>query len=122
MSTLMKFYLSPYTLQFEAGGDYPATRTNRIFQVQDRTAAGAVKVETLGITIHTRTIAFNLMSKTDYVALVEWFLDVVNGGEKVFEFTDEYGDTGNVRITDSIIDFTETSLARYSGTLNLEYV
>ncbi len=122
MSTLMKFYLDPHTLQFEAGGDYPATRTNRIFQVQDRTAAGTVQVETLGVTVRSRRIVFNLMSKTDYLALVDWFLNVANGGENVFEFTDEYGYVGDVRIMDSMLDFAETSLERYAGTINLEYV
>ncbi len=122
MSTPMKFESTPHILQFEAGGDYPATRTNRVFQVRDRTAGGQLKVETLGIQNKTRVLVFNLMSKVDYTALIDWFLNVVNGGEVDFEFTDEYGDTGTVKITDNILDFTETSLERYSGTLNLEYV
>jgi len=122
MSTSMKFELAPNTLQFEAGGDYPARRTYEVVQVQDRTAGGSLQVETLGINILSRAIIFNLMSKTDYDALINWFLNVVNGGESTFDFTDEYGDTAEVRITDNILDFGETSLERYSGTLNLEYV
>jgi len=122
MSTLMQFYLAPYTLVFEAGGDYPATRTHSVTQVQDRSAGGKIHVETLGVQIRTRVLHFNLMSKADYDSLVDWFLNIVNGGERDFEFTDEYGDSGNVKIIDSTLDFSETSLERYSGFITLEYV
>ena len=122
MSTLMRFDLAPHSLVFEAGADYPATRTNRVFQVQDRSAGGNLRVETLGVQVRTRVLNFNLMSKTDYDNLIDWFLNIVNAGEKDFEFTDEYGDTNTVKIIDNILDFGETSLERYSGTLALEYV
>ena len=122
MSTLMRFDLAHHSLVFEAGADYPATRTNRVFQVQDRSAGGNLRVETLGVQVRTRVLNFNLMSKTDYDNLIDWFLNIVNAGEKDFEFTDEYGDTNTVKIIDNILDFGETSLERYSGTLALEYV
>lgn len=122
MSTLMKFYLAPHTLQFEAGGDYPANRVTKVFQVKDRTAGGTLQVETLGITTRTRTIVFNEMSLTDYTALIDWFIDVVNAGELTFEFTDEYGDVfPEARIINSELDFNETSLELYSGSLDVEY-
>jgi hypothetical protein len=122
MSTLMKFEKDANILQFEAGGDYPARRPVELLQVQDRTAAGTLQVETLGITIKRRTIVFNLMTETDYNALLDWFLNIVNGGAEVFDFTDEYGTLfEDVRITDNIIDFPETSYKRYSGELNLEF-
>lgn len=121
MSTLLKFVYGVNTLQFEAGGDYPAKRTSEILQVQDRTAAGTLKVETLGVNIKTRTISFNLMSLSDYQNLFDWFENIVNGGAEIFEFTDEYGTVSNVRITDSILSFDETSLQRFSGSITLEY-
>ena len=118
----MRFDAGSNSIQFEAGGDYPAKRKHEIMQVTDRTAAGTLQVETLGIQLKTRTISFKLMSLIDYTALVDWFLNVVNGGETTFDFTDEYGDVGEVRITDSVLDFSETSLNRFSGSIKLEYV
>jgi len=122
MSTLMRFDLAPDSLQFEAGGDYPAKRSHKVFQVTDRSAGGKLHVETLGVQTKTRLIVFNLMSEADYLALVDWFLNTVNAGEKDFEFTDEYGDIGTVKIMQNVIDFDETSLKLYSGSLLLEYV
>lgn len=121
MSTLMKFVYGGNTLQFEAGGDYPAGRRTELLQVQDRTAAGILQVEDLGITIASRTIQFNLMSKVDYDALVDWFVNIVNGGSETFEFTDEYGIVRDAIITNTILDFEETNFNLYSGQLVLEY-
>ena len=121
MSTLMKFEVGSEVLQFEAGGDYPAKRKQELLQAKDRSAAGDLQIENLGIKIKTRVIVFNLMSKADYVALVDWFLNVAQGGSLPFIFTDEYGDAGEVRIMDSIIDFDENSLEAYSGSITLEY-
>lgn len=122
MPTLMQFKLNALELNFEAGGDYPASRPVELFQVQDRTAAGILQIEDLGVQVRRRSINFNLMSQADYDALLDWFLNVVNGGMETFEFTDEKGFAGDVKITDQIIDFTETSFERYSGSLNVEYV
>ena len=122
MPTLMNFKQGTNELFFEAGGDYPASRPVELFQVQDRTAAGILQVEDLGVQTRRRVITFNLMSKADYDALLDWFLNIANGGMIDFEFTDEKGFTGTVKITDQIIDFIETSYESYSGTLNVEYV
>lgn len=122
MSSLMKFELTPYILEFEAGADYPAKRRAEIFQVTDRTAAGTLQVENLGVTATKRVLNFNLMSKTDYDALLNWYLNVSVGAASSFEFTDEYGNVGTVKILDDEINFDETSLYRYSGSITLEYV
>lgn len=122
MSTLMKFEYLSYTLQFLAGGDYPANYATSLMQVQDRTAAGTLQVENLGITIKRRTIVFTLMPKEDYDALENWFLNVVVGGSNSFFFTDEYGITKTVKIIDPVLDFTETSLNRFSGSITVEYI
>lgn len=122
MSTLMKFELAPYSLQFEAGATYPAKRTHEVLQVRDRTAGGTPQTETLGVTIKERVLNFELMSLNDYEALVDWFLNVVNAGELAFDFTDEYGVTSSVEFVDTEIDFDETSLGSFSGSVTLEYV
>lgn len=121
MSTLMKFELAPHSLQFLTGGSYPGQRTYQVLQVKDRTAGGTLKVADLGIQIRTRVIDFNMMCKSEYDDLIDWFLNVVNGGMLAFDFTDEYGDTSEVRIVDDTINFSETSLYRYSGSITVEY-
>ena len=122
MSSLMRFELGANSIAFEAGGDYPAQRVRRVYQVTDRSAGGKLHVETLGIQTIERTISFSLMPKVDYDALVDWFLNVSNGGEYDFTFTDEYGDSGTVKIVDSALDFTEVFYGRYSGSITLEYI
>lgn len=121
-TTLMKFESGSDVLEFEAGADYPASRPIELFQVQDRTAAGVLQVESLGISVSSRSLIFNLMSLADYEALINWFVNIVNGGEKDFTFTDERGLAGSVKITDNIINFPETDFELFSGVLNLEYV
>lgn len=121
MSTLMKFVYEGNTLQFEDGAEYPATRRAELMQVQDRTAAGTLQVEDLGIAINSRVLYFTLMTKNDYDALIDWYLNIVNGASKVFEFTDEYGIVRNAIIIDSFLEFNEVSLNRYSGQFTVEY-
>lgn len=122
MSTLLKFELAPYTLQFEAGADYPAARRVKIFQVQERTAAGNIKTENLGITTYQRDLNFNLMSDTDYSALINWYVNISIGSKNSFIFTDEYGNVyNNAKLLDNELDFSEQSLSRHSGKITLEY-
>lgn len=121
MSSLMKFQSGAVVLQFIAGGDYPAKRKHSLTQVSDRTASGKLQTEDLGLYFKTRVLNFNLMPLEDYQALITWFLDVAVGSKNEFEFTDEYGDVGTVRILDSELDFDETSYQRFSGSITLEY-
>ena len=120
--TLLKFEYNGDVLEFIDGSDYPAKSTTELFQVQDRTAAGTVQIENLGITTGTRTLNFTLMTTSDYNMLMDWFLYTVNGGEKEFNFTDEYGITKPVRFISDKMEFTETYHNRHSGRVILEYV
>ncbi len=122
MSTLMKFELAPHELIFEAGGDYPANRKDAILQVANRTAGGKNQVETLGVKIRSRRIVFNEMSQADYFALINWSMNVTNGSELNFYFTDEYGEVGLVKLLTPDIDFNETSLQLYAGSIEVEYI
>lgn len=122
MATLMKFELGSDVLEFEAGAEYPARRPVELYQIKDRTAAGTLQIEKLGITIRSRVLTFTLMPIEDYDKLINWFVNIVNGGQKSFIFTDERGAEGEVKITDDIIDFPEVDFEIFSGTLTLEYI
>jgi len=121
MSTSLQFDYGVDSLVFENASDYPSQKRVEMLQVQDRTAGGTTHVETLGINIISRKLQFNLMSLTDYNALVDWFVNTVQGGRLPFDFTDEYGTTAEVRFVDNVLDFTEVSLNSYSGSFTLEY-
>lgn len=122
MSTLMKFDYFGQILQFEEGASYPALRPIEKMQSTERTAGGTLKIENLGITIRKRTLNFEDMLKTDHDKLKEWFDNIVNASENTFQFTDERGFVGSVKITDNQFLFSEDDFELFSGVLNLEYV
>lgn len=120
--TLMKFEYGSETLQFTVGGSYPSTQPTRIYGAQDRTAAGTLQYEELGIVTRARVVVFNLMPLADYEALLDWFVNIAEAGKNAFTFTDEYGAVGEVVFTNQTIDFAETSLNRFNGQISLEYL
>lgn len=122
LATSLKFEYLTNSIEFESGASYPERDTHQKYQVVDRSAGGQLHVETLGVSRIIRTLLFQNMSQTDYDALVDWFDNIVNGAEIAFTFTDEYGDSGTVRIIDSTLNFKNVSLGRFSGTLSLEFV
>lgn len=122
MSTLLKFVFGSQVLQFSEGASYPASRPIRKLVIKDRTAAGTLRIEELGITIRERPLVFEDMIKSDHDLLRDWFDNVVNGCMEIFEFTDERGFVGNVQIIDETFDFVEDDFELFSGVLNLEYV
>lgn len=121
MSTLMKFDFGAFELQFQEGASYPAPRPIEKLQVVDRTAAGTLQIEKLGITLRRRVLTFIDMSKTDHDGLKDWFDNVANGAENTFTFIDERGFSGEVKIIDNVFDFEETDFELFSGSLTLEY-
>ncbi len=120
--TTLKFHLAPHTLQFECGSEYPGSHYDEVVQVTDRTAGGTLQVETLGVTIEQKTLAFTHMPKADYDALVNWYKTISQGALHTFEYTDEFGTIRNVKILSGSMDFAEVFLNTYSGSLQLEVV
>lgn len=117
----MKFVYGSDVLQFEEGASYPAARPIEKLQVSDRTAAGTLQTEELGITLRRRVLNFFDMIKTDHDALRDWFDNIANGSENAFEYTDERGYVGTVKILDNTFDFQEDDFELFSGSLTVEY-
>ena len=95
----MRFYLpeTGESLDFTVPASYPYSQKRKKVQVLDRTAAGIHQVETFFVDTNTLTINFSDMPDADYQALLNWFVNVVNGMEKEFRMTDDLGDVRMVR-------------------------
>jgi hypothetical protein len=118
----VKFVSGATELQFEVNISYPARRPIEKVQVVDRTASGKLRVESYGVTINTFPLIFVDISETDYDGLRSFFDTTANGALNSFTYYDESGATHTVRFTDNILDFSQTSINRYSGELTLEAV
>ncbi len=120
MSTLLRFDLGAQFLQFERGSSYPSSKTLKLAQVRARTAAGTLKTENLGVSIRTQVLILNYMSKTDYLALINWYENIAVGSTNAFTFTNEYGEQFLVKMVDSALNFSESSMCKYDGNVTLE--
>lgn len=117
-----KFVLGESQLQFSRGLRYPVEKPNEKVQALDRTGAGSLQVESLGLGIRTRILRFRNLPQADYEALDAWFDDIANGAANSFTYIDEDGVSMTVRIITPKLNFAETALERFSGELLLELV
>jgi hypothetical protein len=118
----MKFELGANVLTFELGGSYPEEKPLEKVQIVDRTAAGTLTGESLGVDFTQRRLIFEAMSKTDHDALKNWFDTIANGAENTFEFTDEASVVADVRIISPTFNFRQVTHQIYAGDMLLEYV
>lgn len=118
----MQFSTASFTLDFENPAQYPAQRPYQLQQVRERSAGGTIHVETYAQPLRQRMLNFEEMSEADYLGLLDFFINRVNGMADEFEFTDERDDVFTVRFLQPTLAFTETSFKRWSGRLQLEIV
>ena len=116
----MKFYTDFETFEFSNPAQYPATSPVEMQQVRDRTAGGTTHVETYAKPLRARTLVFDEMSEVDYLGLLNWFVNVVNGMADTFNFQDERGNDYPVKFSNRSINFQETSYKRYKGSISVE--
>jgi hypothetical protein len=114
------FTLGVNSLQFSKGVDYPIRAPREQIQAIDRTAAGSLEVEVLGLLIKRLSVTFSNLPPADFMALRNWFDDVAAGAANAFTYTDQEANAFSVRWVNSF-DFTEDK-AGYSGTIDLEIV
>lgn len=117
-----KFVKDANELQFSRGMQYPVSKPVEKIQATDRTASGALQVESLGLNIETRRLVFKNLPQTDYDDLVDWFNNIADGAANTFEYYDETGASMTVRIISKKLDFPQTYHEQYSGELLLEVV
>lgn len=117
-----KFVLGGNTLQFSRGIRFPVEKPHEKIQVVDRTAAGTLQIEELGVDIRTRRLIFKNLPQADYDALVSWYDTIAAGAFNPFTYYDEDGVTMIVRMLTNPLNFAETSHQRFAGELLLEVV
>lgn len=112
------FTLGANQLVFSKGVNYPIHAPWEQVQAIDRTAAGNLQVEQLGIIIKRLSITFSNLPTADRNALQNWFENVAAGAANVFTYTDQEDNAFSVRWTNQF-DFAEDK-AGFSGTIELE--
>lgn len=118
----MRFYTDTAELVFADPAQYPAGRPVELMQVRDRTAGGTSHVETYSTPMRTRSLNFQLMPESDYLGILDWFVNVALGMANTFNFEDERGDVFLVRFNNRKLDLKETKFNRFAGTVELEIV
>lgn len=118
----MRFYNQSFSLNFENPAQYPAQRPYELQQIRERSAGGTIHVETFAAPLRRRTLNFSEMSETDYLGLLDWYINKVNGMAEIFTFEDERGDIFTVRFLEPMLNFPETSYQRYGGKVELEII
>jgi hypothetical protein len=120
MATAITFTLGTNVLTLTSGITYPVRAPREQVQAIDRTAAGALEVESLGTLIKRLTLGLRNQSAADYGALVNWFDIIAAGAANSFTYTDPAGADHVVRWTNGF-NFTEGK-AGWSGSIELEVV
>mgnify|MGYP000585272932 CR=1 FL=1 len=110
----MRFYTDFNSFEFDNPAQYPAVRPVRLQQIQERSAAGTIHVETYAEALSTRTLNFREMNENDYTGLLDWFINKVNGMANEFKFEDERNATYTVRFATPVLDLRETSFKQLS--------
>ena len=120
MGTAVTFTLGSNVLTLSSGITYPVQAPREQVQALDRTAAGALEVESLGTIIQRLTLGLRNQSSATYAALINWFDIIAAGAANSFTYTDPDGVDHVVRWTNAF-NFAE-SKAGYSGSIELEVV
>lgn len=118
----IKFVLGGNSLIFSRGIQYPVQKPVEKLQVVDRTAAGGLQIEDLGVILRQFPLSFKGLPLADYEALLNWHSQIAAGAANPFSYHDEDGAAHTVRMLTLRLDFQQTSYQRFSGQLLLEVV
>ena len=102
---------------------FPLRRPQTKVQVIERTAGGAIQVENLGVTLHTRVLPMARMTDAEVAALRTWHDTTANGAVNTFTFVDEDSTSHTVRWIDDTLDPPEVAPGgRHNAEITLEIV
>ncbi len=114
-----KFWKATNILEFEYANEYPASRSEKVHQAVGYTDGGQIYVSTKGVEEKLIPLHFELMTKTNYDELLDWYLNVSEGARYLFQYTDIYRNILTVRLLTEQLEFAETHYQLYAGDLLL---
>lgn len=118
-----KFILGGATLEFTGGIQLPGRRPLEKIQARDRTAAGSLQVEDLGVpAIRRFPLVIRGIDAAMMAGIEDWWANKADGGLNQFTYSDEDGTEYTVLWVDDLLDFTQIEPDIYEGEINLEVV
>ena len=116
----MFFRLGVDSLEVKTPISYPYPKRTELVQAKERSASGLTHIESFDVKTTTRTYSYEDLPTAEFQALVDWFENVANGMEHVFEVTDDLGEQFNARFSSPILNFNLTSHDLWGGSFSLE--
>lgn len=99
---------------------YPQDPNTELVQASDRSATGVLYVEDFSLQINSTTYRFVDMGESEYIALMEFFVNDAQGKLNPFTLTDDSGQTGNVRFLESMLSFSNSAYKLWNGSFSVE--
>lgn len=115
-----QFILGGNLLTFPRPPRYPVRMPRERIQAVDRTAGGALQVESLGGAIVRRPCTWANLSAAFIASLQNWFDVIANGAANAFTYIDEDEVSYSVRWVNNF-DFEEEK-SGFGGTIELEII
>jgi len=118
----MIFTLGATVVTLDSPAQYPLTNNTTLVQAKDKSASGVTHVESFDVRTNLFTYSFADMSDADYIKILEWFINTVDGMLTQFYLTDDLGVTRLVRFTEPQITFVKNSHGLWSGSFTVEEI
>lgn len=115
------FRLLPHEVIISRGVSRPVNMPVEAVQVVERTGAGTLQVETLGMELRTLELPLSALTRSEHDALLNFYRNVCMGAANDFEYEDARGDIYLVKWIGKF-DISEVGFDHYAGTVNLEVV
>jgi hypothetical protein len=93
----MKFIYEGTELEFSVPASLPYRNRTKLVQVKDYSASGVTHVEDFEVQAGSFDVTFQEMPHADYVALLDWHVNIAVGMLNSFTFVDDLGEVYNVR-------------------------
>jgi len=118
----MIFEYSGTVVTLDDPAQYPQAENTELVQAKERSASGVTQAEDFSVKIGTFTYNFVNMSRADYTALIEFFVNTVTGMLHEFLLTDDLSVQRTVRFTTSQLSFSNTSNDLWNGNFTVEEI
>jgi hypothetical protein len=118
----MIFTLNTTTVTLDSPAQYPLTNNTELIQAKDKSASGITHVESFEVRSNLLSYTFNDVSDADYIKIIEWFVNTVDGMLLTFSLTDDLGVTRIVRFTEPKLNFVKNSFGLWSGSFQVEEI